>query len=105
MAPRRALGPLLVLSGMVVAATPTLVRLVGAADGELALFVGGSCLFVPAALLTAVTPMVTKLLLVDLGTTGTVMGRLSGIGTAGGIAGTVLTGFVLISVVPVSVIP
>ncbi|WP_183091652.1 fused MFS/spermidine synthase [Streptomyces radicis] len=104
MAPRRALGPLLVLSGVVVAATPTLVRLVGAADGELALFVGGSCLFAPAALLTAVTPMVTKLLLVDLDATGTVVGRLSGIGTAGGIVGTVLTGFVLISVVPVSVI-
>ncbi|WP_230424309.1 hypothetical protein [Streptomyces radicis] len=36
--------------------------------------------------------------------TGAVVGRLSGIGPAGGIAGTMLTGFVLISVVPVSVI-
>ncbi|RBM24307.1 fused MFS/spermidine synthase [Streptomyces sp. PT12] len=103
-APRRALGPLLALSGVAVAATPALVRLVGEAGGGLVLYVGSACLFVPAALLTAVTPMVTKLLLVDLGTTGTVVGRLSGIGTAGGIAGTVLTGFVLISVVPVSVI-
>ncbi|UED88310.1 fused MFS/spermidine synthase [Streptomyces profundus] len=104
MAPRRALGPLLALSGVAVAMTPTLVRLAGAAGGTVTLLVGGVCLFVPAALLTAVTPMVTKLLLVDLEATGTVVGRLSGIGTAGGIAGTVLTGFVLISVVPVSVI-
>ncbi|WP_199742203.1 fused MFS/spermidine synthase [Streptomyces triticirhizae] len=104
MAPRRTLGPLLGLSGVAVALTPSAVRLAGAADGAMALFVGGCCLFVPAALLTAVTPMVTKLLLVDLEVTGTVVGRLSGVGTAGGIAGTVLTGFVLVSVVPVSVI-
>ncbi|SOD62641.1 Spermidine synthase [Streptomyces zhaozhouensis] len=103
-APRRALGPLLALSGVVVGLTPSLVRLAGLSEGALALLVGGLCLFLPAALLTAVTPMVTKLLLVDLEVTGTVVGRLSGIGTAGGIAGTVLTGFVLVSVVPVSVI-
>ncbi|MFD5316110.1 fused MFS/spermidine synthase [Streptomyces sp. NPDC127098] len=103
-APRRTLGPLLALSGVAVAVTPALVRLVGEAGGSTALFVGGACLFVPAALLTAVTPMVTKLMLTDLAVTGTVVGRLSGIGTAGGIAGTVLTGFVLISLVPVSVI-
>ncbi|ARQ67512.1 fused MFS/spermidine synthase [Streptomyces marincola] len=103
-APRRALGPLLLLSGLAVAVTPALVRLVGESGGGPALLVGGACLFVPAALLTAVTPMVTKLLLVDLAVTGTVVGRLSGIGTAGGIAGTVLTGFVLISIVPVSAI-
>lgn len=100
--PRRSLGPLLVLSGLGVTVTPTLVRLAG--DGPAVLLVGGACIFVPAALLTAVTPMVTKLLLVDLASTGTVVGKLSGIGTAGGIAGTVLTGFVLISVVPVSTI-
>ncbi|MDT0268854.1 fused MFS/spermidine synthase [Streptomyces sp. DSM 44915] len=104
MPPRRALGPLLVLSGVAVALTPSFVRLAGSAGGTVALLVGGCCLFIPAALLTAVTPMVTKLLLVDLKTTGTVVGRLSGIGTAGGIAGTVLTGFVLVSVIPVSAI-
>ena len=104
MAPRRTLGPLLALAGVAVALTPSLVRLAGMADGAMALFVGGCCLFLPAALLTAVTPMVTKLLLVDLEVTGTVVGRLSGIGTAGGIAGTVLTGFVLVSVIPVSAI-
>lgn len=102
--PRRALGPLLVLSGLAVTVTPPAVRLAGSGDGSAILLAGGACLFVPAALLSAVTPMVTKLLLTDLGSTGTVVGRLSGIGTAGGIAGTVLTGFVLVSVIPVSTI-
>jgi hypothetical protein len=51
-----------------------------------------------------VTPMVTKLRLTSLEATGTVVGQLSGIGTAGGIFGTVVTGFVLISRVPVSAI-
>ena len=56
----------------------------------------------PAALLSAVTPMVTKLLLTSLDETGTMVGRLSGIGTVGAIVGTVVTGFVLVSRVPVS---
>lgn len=102
--PRRTLGPLLGVSGLAVGVTPLVVRLGGAADGALVLLAGALCLFVPAALLSAVTPMVTKLLLTDLAETGAVVGRLSGIGTAGGIAGTVVTGFVLISVVPVSAI-
>jgi spermidine synthase len=46
--------------------------------------------------------MVTKLLLTTLDETGTVVGRLSGIGTVGAIVGTVATGFVLVSRVPVS---
>jgi spermidine synthase len=46
--------------------------------------------------------MVTKLLLTSLDQTGTVVGRLSGIGTVGAIFGTVVTGFVLVSRVPVS---
>lgn len=107
MPPRRSLGPLLVVSGLAVSVTPTVVRLAGSgsgADGSAILLAGAACLFVPAALLSAVTPMVTKLLLTDLDSTGSVVGRLSGIGTAGGIAGTVLTGFVLVSALPVSTI-
>ena len=61
-------------------------------------------LLVPGAALAAVTPAVTKLRLTDLDETGSVVGRLSGISTAGAIAGTVVTGFVLITHVPVSVI-
>ncbi len=59
---------------------------------------------VPGALLSAVTPMVTKLRLTSLEETGAVVGSLSGVGTAGAIAGTVLTGFVLVSRLPVSTI-
>lgn len=56
----------------------------------------------PGALLSAVTPFVTKLRLTSLAETGTVVGRLSGVGTFGAIVGTVLTGFVLVSRLPVS---
>lgn len=101
--PRRALAPLLGLSGVVAAATPFLVR--GAAEtagGPLLLLAVAVTIGVPGALLSAVTPMVTKLALTSLAETGTVVGRLSGIGTAGSIVGTVLTGFVLVSAVPVS---
>lgn len=101
--PRAALGPLLAVSGAVVAATPVAVRGAGATgDQALTLLVAMAAIIVPGILLSAVTPMVTKLRLASLAETGTVVGRLSGVGTVGAIAGTVLTGFVLISRVPVS---
>ena len=101
--PRRTLGPLLAISGVVVALTPVVVRGAGASGSDsLVLLVAAAAILVPGVLLSAVTPMVTKLRLTDLAATGTVVGRLSGIGTAGAIFGTVVTGFVLISRVPVS---
>lgn len=104
-APRRMLAPLLAVSGVSVAFTPFLVRLAGASEGGGGvLLVAMLTLLVPGAALSAVTPAVTKLVLTDLGETGTVVGRLSGIGTAGAIAGTVVTGFVLITHVRVSAI-
>jgi spermidine synthase len=103
--PRRALGPLLAISGAAVAATPFLVRGAAAVGrGAPLLLTATLAIMVPGALLAAVTPMVTKVRLTSLTETGTVVGRLSGIGTAGAIVGTVLTGFVLISRVPVSAI-
>jgi spermidine synthase len=101
--PRRLLGPLLGISGVAAAATPFLVR--GAAatgDAGLLLLAAVLTILVPGALLSAVTPVTIKLRLTSLHETGTVVGRLSGIGTVGAIAGTVITGFVLISHVPVS---
>ncbi|MDN4162360.1 fused MFS/spermidine synthase [Nocardioides abyssi] len=101
--PRRTLAPLLGVSGVVVAATPFLVR--GAAEtagGPVLLLAAAVTIGVPGALLSAVTPMATKLALTSLAETGAVVGRLSGLSTAGSIAGTVLTGFVLVSAVPVS---
>ena len=101
--PRRALGPLLAASGVAVAATPFAVRAAGAFDrGVLLMMVATFAIIVPGTFLAAVTPMVTKLRLTTLNETGTVVGRLSAIGTAGAIVGTVVTGFVLISRLPVS---
>lgn len=101
--PRTTLAPALAVSGAVVALTPTIVRSAATAgDGLLLLGAAAATIVVPGALLSAVTPMVTKLLLRDLATTGSVVGRLSGIGTVGAIVGTVVTGFVLVSRVPVS---
>jgi spermidine synthase len=104
-APRRAIAPLLSASGAVVAVTPLVVRGAGAlGDAAVLLLAAGLTIGVPGALLSAVTPMVTKLMLTTLDETGTVVGRFSGIGTTGAIFGTVVTGFVLISRVPITAI-
>lgn len=55
---------------------------------------------VPAAILSAVTPVVVKIQLHDLHDTGKIVGRLSAIGTAGALFGTFFTGFVLIAALP-----
>ncbi|TFV56642.1 spermidine synthase [Mycobacterium sp. PS03-16] len=100
--PRRFLGPALGVSGAVVAVTPAVVRSAGEWAPPLLLLVASLSILLPGALLSAVTPMVTKIRLTRLAETGTVVGKLSGVGTVGAIAGTVLTGFVLISRLPVS---
>ena len=103
--PRRLLGTLLGAAGGAVALMPAAVRWAGATGEPALLFwVAALAIVVPAALLAAVTPMVTKLRLTSLDETGSVVGRLSGIGTVGAIAGTVVTGFVLVSLLPVSTI-
>ncbi|MFG3405597.1 fused MFS/spermidine synthase [Streptomyces sp. NPDC048142] len=102
--PHRLIGPALGVSGVVVALTPLLLRTTAEWSPALLLLVASATLLVPGALLSAVTPFVTKLRLTSLAETGTVVGRLSGVGTFGAIVGTVLTGFVLISRLPVSTI-
>ena len=102
--PRGVLAPLLAVSGGVVAVTPFVVRGAGETAPGVLLLVAALTILVPGVLLSAVTPMVTKLRLLTLEETGTVVGRLSGVGTLGAIVGTVLTGFVLVSRLPVSVI-
>jgi MFS family permease len=102
--PRTLLGPLLVAGGLLAAATVPLVRLLGeatdgtAAEGMVVLGLFG--FLPPAAVLSAVSPVVVKLSLTDLAQTGDVVGRLSAIGTAGALTGTFLTGFVLVSALP-----
>ncbi len=102
--PRRLIGPALGVSGAVVAFTPASLRFVADTAPGLLLPAASLTILIPGSLLSAVTPMVTKLRLHSLQQTGTVVGQLSGASTLGAILGTVLTGFVLISRLPVSVI-
>ncbi|MFJ9623090.1 fused MFS/spermidine synthase [Streptomyces sp. NPDC101181] len=102
--PHPLISPALGVSGVVVALTPLLLRTTAEWAPPLLLLVAAATLLVPGALLSAVTPLVTKLRLTSLAETGTVVGRLSGVGTFGAIVGTVLTGFVLVSRLPVSAI-
>jgi spermidine synthase len=106
--PRRLLAPLMVVGGALVVSVLPLVRFAGAlltgADAGGVLLLAFVAVVVPAALLSAVPPMVVKLQLSSLAETGAVVGRLSGIGTLGAIAATFATGFLLVAVLPSSVI-
>lgn len=102
--PRGMLGPLLVAGGILALLAPTVVHWIGpsmqaAGPGEIVLL-ALLAFFLPAAVLSAVTPIVVKLRLASLDETGTVVGTLSAVGTAGAIFGTFLTGFVLIATLP-----
>lgn len=106
--PRRLLGPLIVAGGALVLVVLPLVRwtgegLQGGGAGAV-LLIAMAAIFAPAALLSAITPLVVKLRLATLAQTGTIVGRLSGVGTLGSIAATFGTGFVLVALVPTSTI-
>ncbi len=98
--PRRLLGPILVAGGLLALAVIPVLSLVEAADvgpGPWAvLLYAGAAFFLPAAVLSAASPTVVKLQLHHLGQTGTVVGSYSAIGTTGAIAGSFVTGFVLV---------
>ena len=99
--PRKLLGPALVLAGAATLLVLPLVRWTGRFDrsGDIGgvLLLATAAVFVPAALLSAVTPLVVKLQLGDLARTGSVVGRYSGIGTLGAIVATFATGFILVA--------
>ena len=102
--PRRLLGPLVVAGGALAIASVPVIRTMGDATAD---EVGGSAVtlavaafFLPALVLSAVSPTVVKLQLHDLDRTGSVVGRLSGIGTLGALVGTFVTGFVLVAAMP-----
>ena len=103
-APRRLLAPLLVAGGGLAAFTVPIVDVLGAGlrgtGPATAVILATLAVLVPAAVLSAVTPVVIKLQLDALERTGSVVGRLSAISTFGGIAGTFLTGFVLVALFP-----
>ncbi|SFL68716.1 fused MFS/spermidine synthase [Geodermatophilus ruber] len=104
--PRRLLAPLMVAGGALVVAVLPTVRFAGSAltgaDAGSVLLLAAVAVVVPAALLSAVPPMVVKLQLASLAETGSVVGKLSGVGTLGGIAATFVTGFLLIAIFPTS---
>jgi spermidine synthase len=102
--PRSLLGPTLVLGGIFALLSIPVVDYLGAnmrgarADVVVILTLAG--FFLPAAVLSAVTPTVIKIQLHDLDNTGAVVGRLSAISTVGGLVGTFATGFVLVAAWP-----
>ena len=56
--------------------------------------------FLPAAVLSAVAPMIVRATITDVRSSGSLVGRLSAIGTVGAILGTFATGFFLLGAVP-----
>jgi spermidine synthase len=104
--PRRWLGPALAVGGaLVLSARPTVFAVGGGFRGLGPVGTVVLVLFAvaPAALvLSMVTPGVVKLRLRTLDKTGETVGRLSALGTLGALAGTFLTGFVLLSALPTS---
>lgn len=104
--PARTLAPLLLLSAIVTWLVLPAVRGIGeltrGQDVSLVLLMATLTLFAPAALLSAVTPMVIKLELRSLDRTGAIVGRLSALGTLGALLATFGTGFVLFALVPTS---
>lgn len=106
--PERLLGPILMAAGVLVLFVGPVVRWTGeqvrGGDVSAVLLMAAAAVFVPAALLSAVTPMVVKLRLASLSETGAVVGRLSGIATLGALVATFVTGFLLVAAMPTSVI-
>ncbi|WP_127499849.1 fused MFS/spermidine synthase [Actinoplanes solisilvae] len=104
--PRALLAPALLLAAVGTAVTLPLVRFGGevlrGGAAPAVLLLAALAVFLPAFLLSAVSPMVVKLQLSDLERTGSVVGRLSSIGTLGAITATLLTGFVFVAAVPSS---
>ena len=107
--PARLIGPMLLAGAALTLLTLPAVRYVGEAtrdtgDASATLVLAMAAVILPAGLLSAVAPVVAKLQLRDLHQTGTIVGKLSGIGTLGGIVATFATGFVLVAAFSTSTI-
>lgn len=102
--PGRLLGPLLIGGGLAALASPLLVDLAGpilSGGGPISIVLITSIGFLaPAAVLSAIPPVVVKMQLASLEHTGEVVGSYSAVGTAGAILGTFITGFILIAAFP-----
>lgn len=102
--PARLLGPVLIVGGVLAVVSPAVVYVVGpnaTSEGPLTIVVLAAIgFFLPAAVLSTVTPIAAKASLDSLDSTGVVVGQLSALGTAGALFGTFVTGFVLIASMP-----
>jgi MFS family permease len=105
--PRRVAAGALAVGGLGVLAVQPLVRVLGPALGPgpvaAVLLVAASTL-VSVTALAMVTPAITRARLTGLDGSGTVVGQLSAAGTVGALAGTFLTGFVLVALLPLGAI-
>lgn len=99
----RLIGTELLLGGFATLLVVPLTAIIGdviAGAGNSGLVVASVVtLFVPASLLSAISPAVVRLELSSLDRTGSTVGYFSAIGTAGAITGSILTGFVLVPLV------
>jgi MFS family permease len=105
--PARVAAGALAVGGLGVLAVRPLVRVLGPALGPgpvaAVLLVAASTL-VSVTALAMVTPAVTRARLHAVDGSGAVIGQLSAAGTLGSLAGTFLTGFVLVALLPVAAI-
>ena len=60
--------------------------------------------FPPSFVLSMITPLAIKVMLPDVRSTGSVVGRIYALGTLGSLVGTFLTGFVLVAMLPLNTI-
>ncbi len=102
------LGPAFVLGGLSAIAAVPIVGVfggVGLGEGLAGIVILATTAFVlPAAILSATAPMLVRATLTDVATSGSIVGRLSAVGTVGAITGTFLTGFVLLGLFPTRVL-
>jgi len=98
------LGPTFIAGGLASMAAVPIVDVVGTlglGNGVGAIVTLAAIGFVaPAAMLSAVAPMIVRATITDIATSGSLVGRLSAVGTVGAISGTFLTGFVLLGSLP-----
>lgn len=104
--PRSLISPLLVIGGGTVLMTVPTIRFFAAGvaypSPPLVIALTFAGLFLPAAVLSAINPTLVKLQLSDLHETGSIVGRLSALATAGAIVGTFITGFLLVATISTS---
>ncbi len=93
--PTKLLGPILATGGILALLAPPVVHVIGpamrAAGPIEIVLLTVMAFFLPATVLSAVTPIVVKIRLTSLDETGAVVGSFSAVGTAGAIFGTFIT--------------